>query len=257
MCIRDRVKRKVFDALDIARKDSANIVCFPELSFAKEWIEEIKKRYRNVMIVCGSFYDDSNRNVCKIILDGAEYDYAKCYPSIFEEEDGTGMRCGDRIFVFQTKWGRIAVLNCIDFDKEYVTVASQDLDLVVNIRYDLDSEHGFQRRADICVDRPDGSRSSTFMLQVNAKRIEYDDSVGGEGTVIIGYEHKYRLARYKQDGLRPKDDVRYKIYQARREMLLMADLNISETTRRRTKTGNWYIYDTGSWKKLKDKRIWP
>ncbi len=250
------VKDKVLRALEIAKNERVDIICFPELSFTSEWAKEIKDLYKDMIIVCGSFYDNYNRNLCKIIIDGDDYDYAKCYPSIFEKENGEGLNCGNKLFIFQTKCGKISILTCIDFDYENAQISKFDLNFIINLRCDPNKEHAFQRWADVPLDRPDGSRSPTFILQVNTAKFKFGPAKGGGGTAIIGCEHPYLIERYKHEGLRPKDAIKYKIFQARDEMMLIADLNIVQTTERRTKSWNWYKYKDNNWNKLDNKGIW-
>jgi len=259
---KDKVRGKVFEALEIAKKENVNIIIFPELSFAEEWTKGIKNNYKDMMIICGTFYDDNDRNICKIIIDGKDYFYAKCNYSIMEEPNGKGLKCGDKLFVFQTKYGVISVLTCVDFDenwrdvKDFLSRMNKQLNFVINPRWDIDSEHNFQAKSSLDVDLPNGSRSPTFMLHINAKRTEWANRVGGGGTTIIASEHTYRIEKYKRDGLKPKDSIKYKICEAKDEMILIASLNISQTMQRRTEMGNWYRYDGKCWKKLEDRSIW-
>ena len=166
------------------------------------------------------------------------------------------MEPGSMIFVFETKYGKIAVLNCVDAHYELIRVLKHEVDFVINPRYDVDREYAFQRKADILIDQPDGSHDHAFILQVNASKAVAGDSTGGGGTGIIGYEHKYRLNKYRSDGLRPEDEIKYKICQAKDEMMLIVDLSVGEGSKKRTKMGNWYRHDGKSWKPLKSKSIW-
>jgi len=252
----EEVRRKVFSALDIARNDHVNIICFPELSFSEQWIDDVREMYKDMIVVCGSYYDQNKRNVCRIVTNGQDYAYAKCHPSIFEEGNGEGMVCGNRLLAFQTSFGSICVLTCIDYDEEQRRIEKQRVDLIINPRFDPDEKHGFHTRANISIDRPDGSRNPTFSLFVNAEDTSPGQAQGGGGTAIFGFEHKYRIATYKSGGLRPKDNLEYKIFQARNEMMLIADLRIGDTTERRTRTANWYMFKENSWMRLMEKGIW-
>ncbi len=263
---KDKLKKKIFEALRIAKGENVDVICFPELSFAKGWTEEIKDNYKDMMIICGSFYEESNRNLCRIIMGTKDYPYAKCYCSIMEEPNGEGLKKGNNLFIFQTKYGIISVLMCVDFDYEYAHVSeyvkskiNKQLNLVINPRCDIDSEHKFQAKSNLSIDLPNGSRSPTFILHINAKRVVWGNNKGGGGTTIIGYEHIHRIEKYKKDGLRPEDEIKYKIYEAKDEMMLIADLNfnIEEITERRTKAHNFYKHDGKGWKVLGNKRIWP
>ena len=262
---KDKLKKKIFEALRIAKRENVDVICFPELSFAKGWTEEIKDNYKDMMIICGSFYEESNRNLCQIIMGTKDYPYAKCHCSIMEEPNGEGLKRGNNLLIFQTKYGIISVLMCVDFDYEYARISeyvkskiNKPLNLVINPRCDIDNEHKFQAKSNLSIDLPDGSRSPTFILHINAKRVVWGNNIGGGGTTIIGYEHIHRIEKYKTDGLRPEDEIKYKIYEAKDEMMLIADLNlnIEEITGRRTNIHNFYEHDSKGWKVLDDKRIW-
>ena len=258
---KEKVRQKIFEALEIAKNEKVNIICFPELSFVKEWIDAIKNNYKDMIIVCGSFYDEQNHNICKIIIDGKDYHYNKCHCSIMEEPNGEGLKKGDKLLILQTKYGIISVLTCIDFEYEYYHISNyikqmnKQLNFLINPRYDIDREHRYQTKSNLEMELPDGSRAPTFILHINPKTTKYGETIGGGGTTIICNEHIYRIEKYKTDGLRPNDNIKYKIYQAKDEMLLIADLNIVPTTERRTKKCEWYSYDDRLWKKL-NKSYW-
>ena len=55
---KDKIKEKVFDALLIAKEKNVDIICFPELSFAKEWVKDIKVLYPEIIIIGGSYYEN-------------------------------------------------------------------------------------------------------------------------------------------------------------------------------------------------------
>ncbi|KAF5428623.1 hypothetical protein C5S39_10985, partial [Candidatus Methanophagaceae archaeon] len=65
---KDEVKTKISSALDIAKADGANIVCFPEHCLREEWISEIKEKYPDMIVIGGSFYKD-NKNICPVIME--------------------------------------------------------------------------------------------------------------------------------------------------------------------------------------------
>ena len=256
--IEKEIKKKIFGAFKIAEEERVNIICFPELSFKKEWVDEIRKFYKDMIIIGGSFYDKNKYNICPIIINGNVLYYRKCHCSIFEESNGEGMNRGDELYIIQTKFGKISVLNCIDFDEELHRILNEKVDIIINPRCDIDKEHTFQKRADIEIERPDGSKLHTFMLQVNTMKVNWGESEGGGGTCIFGYEHKYRIEKYKKDGLRPNDNIKYKICQAMDEMILIADFKIAPSTEKRINMGNWHKYDENKkcWKIIKNKRIW-
>jgi tetratricopeptide (TPR) repeat protein/predicted amidohydrolase len=260
---KEKVKAKVFGALEVAQKEKADVICFPELSFEEGWVEEIGKSdvCKDRIIVCGSYYDGNRRNICPIIINGRPYLYAKCHCAMMERglsggpDDKSRMIEGDKIFVFATKWGKAAVLTCVDFDDEHWRIKEEKVNLIINPRYDIDKEHTFQKL--MRIDETDGSRCPAFVLQVNPKKTVFGESAGGGGTCVIGNEHPYQITHYKNEGLRPKDDVKYKIFEAKGETILIADLRLDETTKQRTKPGKqWYKYNKGRWEGFDYRGIW-
>ena len=61
------IKKKVCKALEIAKENKVDIICFPELSIPEEWIEEAKKQYQNMIIVFGTHYKNGF-NTCPILV---------------------------------------------------------------------------------------------------------------------------------------------------------------------------------------------
>ncbi|VVB94609.1 KaiC [uncultured archaeon] len=220
-----KIKGKIFKALKIAEKNGVDIICFPELSFFKGWIEEIKNRYKEMIIIGGSYYD-KGYNVCPIIINGMCIDpaYKKYHPSPFEtpEPTGRGMRSGDLIYIFQTKYGRFSVLTCIDYaDLSYPICRYRDkeikgVDFIINPCYDQNIRR-FQHRCN-----SDCEDFGINVIQVN--RASEGEKYGG--TCIIGKEHEIILNRLKDEKFKPNDDIKYKLYHVNSEMLLIADLNI-------------------------------
>jgi hypothetical protein len=72
----DKIKNKIFKALEAAKENEVDVICFPELSFAKEWVDEIKSQYKEMIIIGGSYYAEGY-NVCPIIIEGQLYLYRK------------------------------------------------------------------------------------------------------------------------------------------------------------------------------------
>ena len=116
---KQKLKTKIFKTLDIAAKNKVDIICFPELCASQEWIEEVKNRWKDIIIVFGSYYKDGF-NTCPIIIGGEDYPIQKINSSPHLEKEFLGrcMRRGKRVPVFQTKFGRFVVLICMDFKEE-------------------------------------------------------------------------------------------------------------------------------------------
>ncbi|MCE7698157.1 MAG: hypothetical protein K8E24_004765 [Methanobacterium paludis] len=174
-----------------------------------------------------------------------------------EEKNGTGMESGNTINIFQTKYGKIVVFICIDFDRYFFPhINDLNLDFVINPRLDIDKEHRFHKKADIIIDKDDGSREYAFMLQTNAYKTKWGTRNGGGGTAIIGYEHIHRIEKNINWGMRPKKGVKYNLYEVKGELMLITDLKIGPETGRRSKFINWYKYESNQWKALDDNQIW-
>ena len=217
-----KIKNKIFKALDIANKNKVNIVCFPELSFTKEWVEEIKDKYMEMIIIGGSYYD-GGYNVCPIIIDREyiEPPYKKCCPSPIEnpETTGRGMKSGNIIYIFQTKCGRFSVLTCIDYTKHSRRVCEYEnngIDFIINPSCDKNIFR-FQSRCN-----SDCEDYDINVIQVN--KAPDNDKYGG--TCIIGKEHDDILYKLINDGFKPEDDIKYKLFQINIETMIIADLNI-------------------------------
>lgn len=223
---KDEVKTKVFNALEIAKREEANIICFPELSFDKEWVKEIKDLYQEMIVIGGSYYENEF-NTCPVIINGHPYYVQKANPSPnFENKrGGRGMRRGKENFVFQTAYGKFAVLICFDYREKVSKILDnldekiKKVDFIIVPEYNKDIET-FQTQADAdCRKKP-----FPYILQVNVWKIE-DKEIGG--TCIIGTEHNDSLKGYKKDGYRPTDEkIKYKLIEAKGEMMIIADLDI-------------------------------
>lgn len=219
---KDEIKNKVFEALEIASKNKADVICFPELSVSKEWAEEIKNCYNDMIIIGGSYYDEGN-NVCPIIIDGIYIDppYKKHCPSPEENPDttGRGMRSGNILYIIQTKCGMFSVLTCIDYgDQSYRICRHKDkiVDFIINPCYDRNIFR-FQHRCNSgCEDY------NVSVIQVN----KAPDKSRYGGSCIIGKEHEDILNKLEGDGFKPKDDIKYKLCQLDGEIMIIAKLNI-------------------------------
>jgi len=113
------------------------VICFPELSFVKEWVEEIKNQYKDMIIIGGSYYDE-DYNVCPILQMGHTSipPYRKVFPSPFEDPEKLerGMKSGNILYIFQTKCGKFSVLTCIDYTRLIYRILDEDenVDFIIN-----------------------------------------------------------------------------------------------------------------------------
>jgi tetratricopeptide (TPR) repeat protein/predicted amidohydrolase len=218
---KEEVRKKILKALEIAHSNDVNILCFPELSFSKEIVDEAKK-YGDMIIIGGSYYAD-NFNICPIIIKGEENRVYKLNPSpSFECEisSGKGMRSGDVINIFGTEDGkfRFVVLICIDYLMEghrlfqYESKGVKGINVIFNPSFNQDTKR-FQKTADV-----DCLNHKVDVIQINAKKFG--------GTCIIGVEHKKVIERLINEGYRINDTIDYKLCEAKEEMMLIADLSL-------------------------------
>ncbi len=234
--IRESTRQKVVAALRVAREEHCDLVCFPELCFMPDWLEETREFSNNIVIVAGSYYQ--NRfNTCPVIIDGRTIDIKKINPSDDLEEDageGRGMAKGKEIIVFQTRFGKFVVLICIDYMDEAHRVLynpnkeKQDVDFIINPCYNRDVVN-FQKQADLDCLRA----NKPYILQANVAAGGKDKKHEGfGGTSIIGTDHDSALQRYRGERYVPDgDQIRYKFLQVEdsqdiKEMILIANLDV-------------------------------
>lgn len=247
--IKEKVKEKILKALEVAKKEEVNIISFPELSFTKEFVGEVKK-YKGMIIIGGSFYND-NFNICPVIISGEECLVYKVHPSPhFESEiaTGKGMRSGKNIKIFETEDGKLkfGVLICLDYLEEsyqlyrYQNKGNKGVNLIFNPSFNPDPER-FQRLAN-----SDCENYYVDIIQTNVKKYG--------GTCIIGVEHKDIISRLINEGYRQDDDITYKLCEANDEMMIIADLNLKRVevptplgAGPRIKIVRRYIYKNDSW----------
>jgi len=247
------VKEKILKALEVAQENKVDIICFPELSFAQDFVNEIKeKNYNNIIIIGGSYYQD-NFNICPVIINGEVYPVYKICPSYLERdvEPGKGMKSGNDIKIFRTNDNKFkfVVLVCLDYSdssgNKYLLYQRQRDGEGINFIFipshneDID---GFQKTADTdCVNY------KVDLIQTNVK--EYG------GTCIIGVEDKdFIEMRLINDGYRKKDGIKYKLCEAEGEMMIIADLSLkgieipkSAYSKPRIQIIGRYIYKETDW----------
>ena len=220
---KEKVRKKIFEALEIAKNKKVNIICFPELSFAKEFVDELKK-YNDMIIIGGSFYDN-NFNICPVIIGGEPNYVYKIHPSPYLESEiapGKGMRQGKDLKIFGTYDGKFkfGVLICLDYLEEsnrlfqYQYKGKKGVNFIFNPSFNSDPER-FQRRAN-----SDCENYHVDVIQTNVK--EYGK------TCVIGIEHHDVIRRLINEGYRDDDDIKYKLCEASNEdeVLIIADLNL-------------------------------
>jgi len=253
----DKIKSKVFQALEIAKENRVNVICFPELSFAKKWVNEMSQ-YKDMIIIGGSYYDEEY-NICPIIINGecVSPPYKKIQPSPMEnpQSTGRGMKSGNNLFIFQTKYGRFAVLTCSDYTPEHISLicnydigGRKGVDFIINPRL----EKNMLKHQERCnVDCRDYDVS---IIQIN--KAPEGDKYGK--SCIIAKEHDTLLEKYQKDGIKPEDDIKYKLCQLEGETIMIVDLSrkappvdISSKYPGRISVRKVYKYDGRDWKPLR------
>lgn len=218
------LKEKIFSAIRTAQENCVNIVCFPELSFKKTWVEELLPLFGNMVIVCGSYYEDSY-NVCPIIIHGhiVEPPYQKCTPS--PSERGVlldeGMKSGKIVYIYKTDIGTFSTLTCIDYAQlshHIISQAKCDIDFIVNPCYDENITR-FQAQCN-----SDCENHNLTIIQANRA-----DSPNGKygKSCIISKEHKSIIDCFTAKHLRDSNDEKYLLVKVRNEEMVIADLNLA------------------------------
>jgi len=222
----DAVKDKVFKALKKAQSERVNIICFPELSFSRYWINEIAHDYNDIIIICGSYYQDSY-NICQIIINGYILNppYRKCTPSISETDavTGRGMKSGNMIYIIQTEHGRFSVLTCSDYPQHSERICKYNeeckgVDFIINPCCDYNLER-FQEKA--------SSDCDIFALDVIQVNKAPEGNKYGK-SCIIGREHDEIKNRLINEKFRSKFDVRHKLCEIDHEQMVIVDIDIGK-----------------------------
>ena len=195
---KDEVKTKIFSALDIAKDKGTNIICLPELSLREEWISEIKRRYSDMIIIGGSFYKD-NKNICPVIMkSNINIPYqAKITPSaseygIMRER----MIPGDKIYKYESRFGKFVILICRDFDDLAHYFRKTDIDMIFCPSFNPVNER-FQNEADSHVEK-----TPSYILIANTGKYG--------GTSIFGRLNRNYLSELVAGECRDDGDLTYK-----------------------------------------------
>lgn len=213
------VKEKIISALEIAKKNNALFICFPELSFDKIFIPYVKE-YNDMIVICGSYYDELNFNKSLVIIKGKEFPIKKINPSpLFEEEliEGIKMMPGDDLKIFGSENGdlRFGILICMDYYSErlklynfnYNKIRGVNLIFIPSIN---DNLNRFQKVAD--------SDCDNFKVDIiktcNAR----------EKSVVFGRYHNGLRKRLIDEGLRDDDRYDYKIFEMSGEKIIIFDI---------------------------------
>ena len=213
---RDEVKTKIFSALDIAKQDDANIVCLPELCLCNGWTSEIKEKYPDMIVIGGSFYKD-NQNACPVIMkSGVDIPHQpKITPSPFEDGImGPRMIPGDRIYRYETRFGKFVILICMDFDDLAHFFRETDIDMIFCPSFNSANER-FHNEAHSHVER-----TPSYILIANT-------GLHG-GTSIFGQLNNKYFGGLADGGCKEREDSTYKLCEVEKgqEEVIIADFNL-------------------------------
>ena len=201
---RYEVKTKIFSALEIAKQDGANIICLPELCLYEEWISEIKGKYPDMIVIGGSFYKD-NKNICPIIMESdTDTPYQpKITASPFEHGTmGPRMISGDRIYRYETRFGKFVILICMDFDDLAHFFRETDIDMIFCPSFNSANER-FHNEAHSHVER-----TPSYILIANT-------GLHG-GTSIFGQLNKNYFGGLVDGGCKERGDSTYKLCEVKK-----------------------------------------
>ncbi|MFB3897561.1 MAG: tetratricopeptide repeat protein, partial [bacterium] len=257
---KEEIKKKILQALEIAQKEEVDIVCFPELCFDQEFINEVKK-YNTLIIIGGSYHSAERFNICPLFIKGQDpINIRKIHPSPFLEKKiapNTDIIPGDEIYILETENHafRFTVLICMDYRKEARRVCEYGLNgrKGVHIVFVPQYNPGVKLFHDLanaeCIIYP-----HIYVIQSNVNKTNDNEQYGG--SCVFGEEHPDTLKRIQAEGYRTSNDYKNKIYDLNDEQMLIADLNLTELSRRSDDDSSpkneviaRYIYEKDGWQK--------
>ncbi|CAG0984559.1 hypothetical protein METP1_01956 [Methanosarcinales archaeon] len=214
---KEEVKRKIFSGLDIAEKERTNIVCLPELCLREEWIIEIEKKYPNIIVIGGGFYKN-DRNICPVITksDKEISPQLKITPAASEDMEmwDKGMISGDRIYKYETQFGKFVILICRDFERFAHYFIEIDIDFIFCPAFNEANER-FHIEADSHV-----TKTPSYILIANT-------GING-GSSIFAQMNKNHFDRLIGEGFKDVEDPSFKLCEAKKgkDEIIIADFNL-------------------------------
>lgn len=219
---KELVKRKILKALKIANKYEIDIICFPELSFDKEFLNEIKN-FEDILIIGGSYYDEYRYNTCPIIYKGNVYSIQKINPNPHFETEviiGEKMNPGSKITIFHTKNNkfRFVVLICLDYLNEFHRFhkGENKVNIIFSPCFNPEMRKFLQFGNALC--------NSFHVDSGFSNIIEQENKYGG--SCFLCFEHINVLSSLK--GCKRDDEFEYKIFEAKGENLLLFKLHLKK-----------------------------
>lgn len=143
--------KKIVSFIQKGVKNDVKVLIFPELSSSlpKAIRENLEKKVykiakeKDLFIILGSYYDRAKKSRILIINSKGIYRGYKIKPSRFEVSPikGKGMNLGDELLVFQTKFGNILPITCVDLisdDVQYLArylSNNESIEVLANINW--------------------------------------------------------------------------------------------------------------------------
>ena len=159
---------KILSFIEKGIENDVNVMIFPELSVSmhtkdRKNLEQkaLKLAVENdLFIILGSYYDENNNSRILVITSKGIYRSYKIKSSRFEASPikGKGMKLGDTLLVFQTKYGNILPITCVDLisdDIQYIArylSNNEIIEVLVNINWNP-ATWEFMREISNIVDR--------------------------------------------------------------------------------------------------------
>jgi len=218
----EELKKKIISAINIAKENLVDILTFPELCFKKEWVKDIELLSHDLVIIGGSYYENSS-NICPVFVNGVLIQpyYKKVFPSSFEkiEIDNQCMLSGKFIYLYKTTLGIFSVLTCIDFEQTIHSIISdkkKHIDFIINPCYDYQISRFQQLANSICENK------EITIIQVNRSEGK-NGKFGNSG--VLSREHDSVIERLTSSGLRSNADPKFLLARSKGEELLVAKIN--------------------------------
>jgi len=218
----EKIKVQIFNALEKASHEGAEIVCLPELCVNENWLPEVKKKFDSMLIIPGTCYDKEKHNLCKLIMNHAgDIPFQLKYnPSDYESSRimGSRMKQGEKLInIYETQFGKIAILICRDFGN-FISFLRGIVDIVFVPSYN-EANDRFQKDADNHV-----TNSPSYVILSNTAHFG--------GTSIFGQLDFKHFSHLEEGGCKKEGDKTYKLCEIEKgtEGMIIADLNLIHKT---------------------------
>lgn len=153
---------KIIECLEKARQEKVKVLVFPEISLAlptdirEKLISQLETfaRDNDAIIIAGTYYNEKREGVNIIVLPTKTVSSYKIRPSIYEASPlaDYGMKGGDTLCVFRTKYGNILPIVCVDLISDDINYMARSLsnrglvDVIHIVEYNPKSQE-FMREA--------------------------------------------------------------------------------------------------------------